>query len=52
MNSTINEIQRLLFEVGEHANAKTTADKRKAVEKLFLIANLSTTLAFTIKMGK
>lgn len=47
----LSEIQRLLAEIAELLKVGRPPDKRKAVGKLRELANIATTLGFTIEPG-
>ena len=49
MQDTMLTIQSLLTEVAEQLKTGEKADKRAAIKKLRRIAELATTLAFTIE---
>ena len=49
MQDTIVTMQGLLTEVAEQLKSGEKADKRAAIKKLRRIADLATTLAFTIE---
>ena len=49
MNDTLRQLESLLREVAEHMASATRTDKIAAVSKLHRIAEIASTLAFTIE---